>query len=599
MSLFNELKRRNVIRVGIAYVVVAWLLLQVADVILNNIEAPAWLFHATLMFLGLGFILVLVFSWAFEMTPEGIKRERDVDRSQSITPQTGKKLNQLITVVMVLALAYFVIDKFVLSAARDAALVEATTLAVTEQVASEADVPVEPETSSASQSIAVLPFVNMSSDEEQEYFSDGLSEELLNLLAKIPDLKVASRSSAFSYKGKDFKIEDVGRELNVAHVLEGSVRKSGNQVRITAQLIKTADGFHLWSETWDRSLDNIFAIQDEISKAVVDQLKIKLLGEAPKAQVVDPEAYALFLKGRYLHMKYGKVNFENAVEAYRQALVIEPDYAEVWAALSSAYASQVVGGYLARDEGATLAREAVNRALELDPNLATAWARLAMIQKMFDWDWEGTKASVNKALELAPNDMVVLGQAASLALNLGQAEKALQLQLKMLANDPLNLIAQYNLGHALLVMGRLDESAAAFHRLLELNPEDWGTHGMLASIWLMQGDAQKAWDELELEIDPDSQEYGRILVLPALGREAEARQRLDAYILKNQSWAPTYIAGIYVSFGDVDKAFDWLERAYQNRDAAMTTLLQDPLLIKLKDDPRWNELLDRVGLPHQ
>ncbi len=610
MSLFNELKRRNVIRVAIAYTVVAWLILQIADVILNNVSAPDWVFWVILLMIGIGFIIVVVFSWAFEMTPEGLKREHEVDRSQSITPQTGKKLDRLITSVLVLALAYFMVDKFVLSTARDAALVEATTQAVTEQVASEqatigpaaasqtATAATEPAVTN-NKSIAVLPFVNMSSDEEQEYFSDGLSEELLNLLTKIPDLKVASRSSAFSYKGKDFKVEEVGRDLNVAYVLEGSVRKAGNQVRITAQLIKTGDGFHLWSEAYDRSLDNIFAIQDEISAAVVDQLKIELLGEAPRAHVVDPEAYALYLKGRYLHMKYGKDNFEGAVKAFREALEIAPDYAEAWSALSMTYNNQVVGGYIAREEGRALSREAASKALKIDPALGTAWARLAMIQSGFDWDWAGAEASIEKALYFAPEDPVVLGAAANLAGAKGQYEDALAIYRKHLATDPLDLISQYNAGNMLIMLGRLDEAAEAFRRLLELNPEDWGSHTMLAQIYLMQGEPEKAWQELDLEVDSSMQEIGRIIVLPSLGRQAEARERLEAFSQENSSWAAIAIAGCHAYLGELDAAFDRLEQAYERRDAQLGIFMTEPLLIPLHEDPRWAQLLSKLGLTAQ
>ena len=241
--------------------------------------------------LVIGLLPVLIFAWAFEITPDGLKRENEVDRSQSITPQTGKKLDRVIMGVLALALGYFAVDKFVLAPQREQAATEAGRAeGRTESLVK----------SYGDKSIAVLPFVNMSADKDQEYFSDGISEELLNLLAKIPKLRVISRSSAFSYKGKDVKLAQVAEELNVAHILEGSVRKAGNKVRITAQLIEARSDTHLWSNTWDRELDDIFAVQDEIAAAVVEQLKITLLGEAPKAKEVNPEAYALFLQGRQL-----------------------------------------------------------------------------------------------------------------------------------------------------------------------------------------------------------------------------------------------------------------------------------------------------------
>ena len=259
MSLFNELKRRNVFRVGFAYIVMAWLVLQVADVILNNIIAPGWVFHVLLLFLAIGFPFAVFFAWAFELTPEGLKKEKDVDRSKSITRVTGRKLDYGVIAVLVLALAYFTFDKFVLDPSRDAELVQATTEAVAEQATESGKAEI------TDKSIAVLPFVNMSNDPDQEYFSDGISEELLNVLAQFPGLKVAARTSAFQFKGQNRDIVGIAKQLHVNHVLEGSVRKSGNRLRITAQLIDAESGFHLWSETYDRELDDIFAIQDEIS----------------------------------------------------------------------------------------------------------------------------------------------------------------------------------------------------------------------------------------------------------------------------------------------------------------------------------------------
>lgn len=588
MSLFNELKRRNVFRVSIAYIVMAWLVMQVADVILNNIVAPAWVFHVLLLFVAVGFPFAVFFAWAFELTPDGLKREYEVDRSQSITPHTGKKLDRMIIVVLALALGYFTYDKFIYSSSREAALLEARARAAAGQDA----------TSGFDRSIAVLPFINMSDDAGNEYFSDGLSEELLNLLAKIPELKVASRSSSFQFKGEKIDVKEAAQKLNVAHVLEGSVRKSGKQIRVTAQLIKADDGYHLWSETYDRSLDNIFAIQDEISAAVVAALKVELLGEVPKAEVVNAEAYTLFLKARFLYSKWGKENFESAIEAFRQALIIEPEYAEAWASLSVAYLTQTTSGYRPRDEGLVLARDAVDRALSYNPGLAAAWARLSLIQSRFDWDWAGAEASVQKALDLAPNDYRVLSAAGSLSGTFDRLEDALAYYRRILDREPLELISLYNVAEVLLRQGRLEESEAAFRRLLELNPEDWGTHTQLAIILLKQGKPQEAWRELELEVDPLQQEFGRILALSSLDREDEAAEMLDAYIEKNQTWAAFPIAGIYAWQGDVDSAISWLERAVEQRDSSLTDILTEPLLTGLHDDPRWMGLLEQMELPY-
>ena len=319
MSIFNELNRRNVFRVSIAYIIVAWLLLQVSDTLVPALHLPDW-FHSGVAFvLILGFPVAIIFAWAFEMTAEGLKREHEVDRSQSITHVTSRKLDFITIGVLVLALGYFAYDKLVLSTARDAALVEATTQAAIERVAFEQETYAESENS-----IAVLPFVNMSDDANNEYFSDGLSEELLNLLAKIPELRVIARTSSFAYKGKDVQIADVARELNVANVLEGSVRKAGSQVRITVQLIRASDSSHLWSETYDRTLDNIFVIQDEIAAAVVDKLKLTLFGEAPKVRETDPQAFALFLQARHHSNQSTTEQRKLAIRLYKHFLDYSP-----------------------------------------------------------------------------------------------------------------------------------------------------------------------------------------------------------------------------------------------------------------------------------
>ena len=291
MSLISELNRRNVLRVGAAYLVVAWLIIQVAETIFPLFgfdDTPA---RIVVVVLAIGFPLALILSWVYELTPEGLKLEKDIDRSRSITHHTGKKLDRAIIVTLALAVGYFAVDKFVLDPVRDEMLEENVAERVRDEMLIE---------SYGDRSIAVLPFVNMSDDAGNEYFSDGISEEVLNLLARISDLRVISRSSAFSFKGKDVAIPAIAEQLNVAHVLEGSVRKSGNTVRITAQLIEGRTDTHLWSETYDRELDDIFAIQDEIAATVVDKLRITLLGDTPRSKSLKPEAYSLFLQARQL-----------------------------------------------------------------------------------------------------------------------------------------------------------------------------------------------------------------------------------------------------------------------------------------------------------
>ena len=323
-SLFSELKRRNVIRVALVYIVAAWLLLQVADVVLNNIEAPNWVFQTILLLVVLGFPFAVIFAWAFELTPEGLKKEKDVDRSESITHDTGRKLDFIIIAVLVLALVYFAYDKYVIDPAQEETLATASTQA--EEI-SETDTP--------EMSIAVLPFVNMSSDPEQEFFSDGISEELLNMLAQFPGLRVAARTSSFQFKGMNQDIAKIADTLHVAHILEGSVRKSGNRLRITAQLIKADDGFHLWSHSYDRELDDIFAVQNEIARAISDALKVKLTldtasGTAQRPAVIpaaNTQAYEAYLRGRRLIHRRGRESLEDAVRHLERALRLDERFA--------------------------------------------------------------------------------------------------------------------------------------------------------------------------------------------------------------------------------------------------------------------------------
>ena len=403
------------LRVGAAYLAVAWLLIQVAQTVFPAFGLGATAVRLVIVVLVIGLLPVLVFAWAFEITPEGLKRESEVDRSQSITPQTGKKLDRVIMGVLALALGYFAVDKFVLAPQREQAATEAARAeGRTESLVK----------SYGDKSIAVLPFVNMSSDKDQEYFSDGISEELLNLLAKIPKLRVISRSSAFSYKGKDVKLAQVAQELNVAHILEGSVRKAGNKVRITAQLIEARSDTHLWSNTWDRELDDIFAVQDEIAAAVVEQLKITLLGEAPKAKEVNPEAYALFLQGRQLRRQGTPEGFEQAIALFQQALAIDPNYAAAWEQLAAVYVNQAGLRHAPLEEGVRLAREAAAKALAIDPDFAPAHARLGWIAMTFDGDLAAAARHYEHALALEPANTDIIGNAANLAANLNRLDTA-------------------------------------------------------------------------------------------------------------------------------------------------------------------------------
>ena len=464
MSLFNELKRRNVFRVTIAYVVIAWLVAQVLQMVFESFGTPDWVMKTLLVLLATGLPFAVFFSWAFEITPEGLKREHEVDRSQTIPHETSRKLDFIIIGMMALALAYFAYDKLVLSAERDAALVEATTQAVSEQADTE-EVSTE-----SDKSIAVLPFVNMSDEASNEYFSDGISEELLNLLAKIPELRVSARTSSFSFKGQNLEVPEIAARLNVDYILEGSVRKSGNQVRITAQLVKADDGFHLWSETYDRTLDNIFAIQGEIASAVVAQLKIVLLGDAPIVRETDPQAYALYLQGRRLNRQNTSESIEQAQALLHQALAIDPDYAAAWAELGSGYINQPNLGLRPFEVGYTLAREAINNALTIDPEYAPAHTGLSLIAMYYDNDFAGAARHLERALQLEPGNTEIIRRAARLIASLDRLDEAIALVEVAITSDPLNPALHSNLALFYTYAGRWDEAIASERTTLTLSP---------------------------------------------------------------------------------------------------------------------------------
>ena len=415
VQFFEELKRRNVLRVAAAYVVVSWLIIQVVETVFPAFGFGDAAVRSVVIVLGIGLIPALILSWAFEITPEGLKKEKDVDRSQSVTAHTGKKLDRWIMVVLVFALVYFATDKFALSPQREASIADEAR----REGRSEALV-----VSYGDRSIAVLPFVNMSDDASNEYFSDGITEELLNLLAKIPEMRVISRTSAFSYKGKQITLTEVALELNVAYILEGSVRKAGNQVRITVQLIEARSDTHLWSETYDRTLNNIFAIQDEIASEVVARLKVTLLGNAPVVKKTDPEAYALYLRGRHLRHQNTAESLEQALLLLQRALANDPDYAAAWDELGSVYINQGNIGRRPIDETRALSREAISKALAIGPGYAPAHANLGWIERGSNFDLTAAARNFERALQLEPANTDIIRRAASLTASLGRLDEA-------------------------------------------------------------------------------------------------------------------------------------------------------------------------------
>ena len=440
----------------------------------------------------------------------------------------------------------------------------------------------------------------MSPEKNQEYFSDGLAEELLNSLAKIQGLRVAARTSSFQFKGKTEDLRTIAEKLNVTTILEGSVRTQGERVRVTAQLIKASDGFHLWSETYDRELRDIFAVQDDIARAVAGSLQVALLGggkAAPSAKDTNVEAYNAVLQGRYFQGRRSKANLERAAGYFEQAIKLDPNYAPAWAGLARVRISQVSGGDLPIQEGNSKAREAADRALALDRNLAEAHLADAAIKMNYDWDWSGADAAVQRALALEPGNAAALSRAGSLACSLGRFDEALQLHRRAAALDPLRAATWANLGFCAGRSGKWEESAAALKKALELTPGCSGAHAFLGRILLAQSRPQEALTEIEQETSPIWRMYGLALAYHALGRKKDADAALAEFIAKYQADAAYQVAEIYAFRGEADRAFEWLERAYAQRDGGLTEMKGDFFLKSLERDPRYVAFLKKMRLP--
>ncbi len=566
---FNELKRRNVIKSALAYLVVAWLTTQVLSTVLPAFGAPDYFLKWALVILAVGFPVWLIFAWVYEFTPEGIKKTIDVEPEQSISTKTGSRLNKLIITTLTLAIIVLLVDRFT----KDSA-----------QVVEYGD-----------HSIAVMAFADMSPKQDHEYFSDGISEELLNLLAKIPELKVISRTSSFSYKGKDTKATEIGNELKVTHILEGSIRKAGNMIRVTAQLINTSSGAHEWSHTYDRKLDSIFKIQDEIAAMVSKELKLSLLGQPLKSHTLDPEAYNLYLQANHLTKQNTKEAYIEAETKVKESIALDSTYASAWCLLAGIYNTGTYNFSVREpEEGISLGLDAAYKAIDLDPDSGYSYATLSSLQEL-NWDFEESAKNMNKALELIPNDGVIMGTAANMTF--GDLEKSVDLLKKAIEVDPLVYANYFNLGHAYYRLNRLEEAEEAF-KIFELYFPNWQIfHYMITKIRLAQGRNDEAIAEIELEKNEFFSLYGRNFILYALGRNTEADALFAEFLEKYGDKEPSNIADLYAFRGDYDQSFKWLNKAFEIKDPVLVEALTYPSFKPMYGDSRWSDFIKKIGLP--
>jgi TolB-like protein/Tfp pilus assembly protein PilF len=458
----------------------------------------------------------------------------------------------------------------------------------------------------------VLPFVNRSANADDEYFSDGLADELLDVLAKIKGLRVTARSSAFAFKGKQATAAEIGRVLNVATLLEGSVRKAANRIRVSVQLVQVSDSSHLWSETFDRTLEDIFAVQDDIAQSVVKELRTALLGkpadsdasglakaevaQAAKGRGTDSEAHRLYLLAKHLIDRATREDTVRAVEYLTEALARDPEYALAWALLCGARTMEADRGWTPVAEGYGRASEAVERALALEPDLAEGHARLGWIRMSYRWDFQGAEASFARALELAPGNAEVLRGAGVLSWILGRIDEGILLYRRAVEQDPLSAGAYHNLGYALHHANRFAEAEAAYRRSLELAPQRAVTRANLALALLALGRAEEAPAETLREPDEWARLWELAIAHHAQGHRAEANAALRELIEKYGGDSAFQIAEVYGARGEVEEGFEWLERAYAQRDSGLASMKPNAHLTPLHRDPRWSAFLKKMGL---
>lgn len=564
MGLVSELRRRNVLRMALLYAVAAWLIMQVADVIIELANLPEWLGPAILLLLAVGFPIAIILSWFYELTPEGISLEKDLLSTESTRQLSGRRLDLIVISLLFAAVVLFAYDKWW-----------------------PRDLP--------GRSIAVLPFINMSAGPEQEYFSDGLSEELLNLLAKIPELRVVARTSAFAFKGENLEIPEIARRLNVDHVLEGSVRSSGERLRISVQLIKADDGYRLWSQIYDREVGDIFSTQEEIAASVVKQLKITLLGEVPKVAATDPEAYSAYLQARHLDRQNTPYSMEKAVELYQQALASDPGHAAAWAGLAGVYGRQAGNGLRPVDEGFALAREAAQQALVIDRDYAPALAILGRVSMNHDSDLMSAARYFERALSLEPANPDIIRHATVLASSLGRQDQSIAFDEYLVARDPVNPAGHAILGTSYISAGRLNEAVTSFRTALMLSSGYVGGHYLAGVALMLNGENEAALGEMVEELDELWRLTGLSMVHHNLGSTEESDAALAALIEKYEREAAFNIAHVFAFRGEADRAFEWLDKAVVYNDPGLPEINSNILFAHLHEDPRWLPFLARIG----
>jgi adenylate cyclase len=590
LGIMEKLRQHSVGRVAVLYVGFCWVILEPVHVVFHMLGAPEWAARLVLYAMVLGFPVAVTMAWIYSVTPANAKPAA-IDAHRFVLRRMNRRLNLAIAAVAVFMVMYYFLYHFWLGKHITDPIIEDA------QVAAEAQA--VPGVAAPQRSIAVLPFIDMSQTKDQQYLADGLAEELLNLLAQIPELRVAAHTSSFAFKNKAEDMTTIAKELHVAHVLEGSVRKAGNRVRISAQLTRADSGYELWSETYDRTLDDIFQLQDQIAGAVVQALKVKLLGGSLPVRISppNPEAYNFYLQGRFFAGLHNKDGFAQSLEYLDRAIKLDGDYEPFWTQLSIVYGDMAARGFMPAEQALPKARDAVREALSLNSKSARAHVAMGYLHMNDDWDWKAADQEISQALVLESGSADVLHAAGSLYLVLGRVDDSVKMFLAALERDPLRASSYSNLGVAYFADGHLAEAEQAFRKSIELRPAAAYTHNGLGLVLLWQKKLPAALEAMKSETDDMWRLEGQALVYSAMQRHAESDAALAELTSKFQKESPYVVATVYGYRGDVDAAFHWLDRAYAERDATITTIKSDLLFAKVRSDPRYAALLQKLGLP--
>src|SRR3984893_2340249 len=576
-NFFGELKRRNVYKVAVAYAIVGWLLVQVATQVFPFLEIPNWVIRLVIALVAIGFPIALVIAWAFELTPEGIKRTEDVDLAASARQPRKHAWIFVVIVGAALSVGLFFVGRYSARNSSDSA---------------RGQLPAK--------SIAVLPLLNESGDPKDEYFSDGLSEELIAALAQIKGLKVIGRSSSFRFKDRKEEPKTIGEKLGVGTLLEGTVRKQGERVRIVAELINAADGIELWTRTFDRELKDIFAVQQEIAAAVASSLKVTLLGlderSSAKPATKNTEAHNAYLLGHYYFQRRNLEDYRKAVAHFDEAIRLDPDYALAYAERSEAWT--LVGDLSGQGKTAwPKARQDAEKAVAIAPTLAEAHAALGWVRFFAEWKFAEGLSELKSAKELSPANPTANDLLARVVVYLGKPDEAEKQARQAVELDPLAFPAQNNLARVLFFEGKLDEADAVARKAAELHPAAASAHRFQVLVAFQRGDGETALREAQLEPDEGYRRFELALAQHVRGDRGAADAALADLIANGRDQLAYQIAEVYAVRGEKDKTFEWLQISFDNYDIGTLTLLIDPLLRGLRDDPRYKNLLAKLGVP--